>query len=144
MSSSDQEIVSSRVFPTPRERVWAAWTDPALLARWWGPKGFRNTFHRFDLRPDGQWSFLMHGPDGRDYPNESIFREITPPTRLVFDHVCAPLFRVTATFAEAGTATLLTFRMTFVSAEVCAHVKSYVVPANEENFDRLEAVLAEA
>ncbi len=88
--SSDREIVSTRVFDAPRERVFQAWTDPEHLARWWGPKGFTNTFHEFDPRPGGVWGFVMHGPDGVDYKNRSVFVEIVKPERIVFDHVSGP------------------------------------------------------
>ena len=64
---TDREIVSTRVLDAPRELVFRAFSDPDLLARWWGPEGFTNTFHEFDLRPDGAWRFVMHGPDGTDY-----------------------------------------------------------------------------
>ena len=85
----------------------------------------------------------MNGPDGTGYRNESAFVEIRAPERIVFDHL-KPMhwFRVTATFAEAGAETKLTFRMTFDTAEECARVKVFVVEANEQNFDKLEAVLA--
>ena len=99
---SDREIVTTRVFDAPRERVFKAWTDPDHLARWWGPQGFTNTFHEFDLRPGGVWRFVMHGPDGADYQNKSVFVEITKPERIVFDHVSGPRFRVTTTFREYG------------------------------------------
>ena len=68
---SDREIVTTRLLDWPRERVFRAWTDPAHLARWWGPKGFTNTFHEFDLRPGGLWRFVMHGANGADYQNKS-------------------------------------------------------------------------
>jgi len=50
-AAPDREIVSARTFAAPRERVFEAFRDPARLARWWGPRGFRNTFEVFDLRP---------------------------------------------------------------------------------------------
>src|SRR5262245_39921619 len=84
---SDREIVSARTFALPRDVGFAAWTGPARLARCWGPKGFTNTFEKFDLWPGGVWRFVMHGPDGTDYRNESVFVEIVPPERIVFDHV---------------------------------------------------------
>ena len=68
---SDREIVTTRVFDAPRELVFKAWTDPDHLAKWWGPKGFTNTFQEFDMRPGGVWRFIMHGPDGVDYKNKS-------------------------------------------------------------------------
>jgi len=140
-NTAEREIVSTRLFDSPRERVFQAWTDPAILARWWGPKGFRNTFHEFDLRPGGAWRFVMHGPDGTDYKNESVFREIEKPARIVFDHVSSPRFQVTATFDAEGGKTRVTFRMLFESVEALDRVKSFVPECNEQNFDRLEAQL---
>jgi len=140
--SSDREIVSTRVFDAPRERVFQAWTDPEHLARWWGPKGFTNTFHEFDPRPGGVWGFVMHGPDGVDYKNRSVFVEIVKPERIVFDHVSGPRFRVTATFAEEAGRTRLTWLMLFETAAEYEKVKGYAVEGNRQNLDRLEAELA--
>jgi uncharacterized protein YndB with AHSA1/START domain len=139
---TEREIVSSRVFATERERIFAAWTDPRRLARWWGPAGFTNTFADCEVRPGGRWLFVMHGPDGTDYRNESVFAEVVPPERIVVDHVSGPRFRLTATFAEHPAGTLLTWHMLFESADVCARVGAVVLPANEQNFDRLTAELA--
>lgn len=140
---SDREIVSTRVFGVPRERVFQAWTDPLQLARWWGPKGFTNTFEVFDPKPGGSWRFVMHGPDGTDYRNESRFIEVAEPERIVFRHITGPLFQATATFADEGGGTRITWRMLFDTVEAYEKVKVYAVDANEENFDRLEALLAE-
>ena len=139
---SDREIVSTRGFNAPRELVFKAWTDPDHLVHWWGPQGFTNTFHEFDLRPGGTWRFVMHGPDGTDYQNKSVFSEIVKPERIVFDHVSGPRFQVTATFADQAGKTRVTFRMLFKTAAECDKVKAYAVQANEQNFDRLEAHLA--
>ncbi|CAB3756224.1 SRPBCC family protein [Paraburkholderia humisilvae] len=141
---SGLEILSTRTFDAPRERVFLAWTDPVHLARWWGPKGFRNTFQEFELRSGGAWRFVMHGPDGVDYRNHSVFLEITEPERIVFDHMSGPHFRVIATFDEAGATvgnTKLTYRMVFETAAACAQVKTFALKANEESFDRLAAEL---
>jgi uncharacterized protein YndB with AHSA1/START domain len=142
-ASADREIVSTRVFDYPRELVFQAWTDPVHLARWWGPKGFTNTFHEFDLRRGGVWRFVMHGPDGVDYENKSVFVEVVKPERIVFNHL-EPMhkFQVTAGFVEQAGKTKVTFRMLFESAAECDRVKVFVVEANEQNFDRLEAELA--
>jgi len=142
MTDSDREIVSTRALAWPRERVFRAWTESEHLARWWGPRGFTNTFQEFDPKPGGRWQFVMHGPNGADYPNQSVFVEIVKPERIVFDHLSAPAFRVTATFAEEAAKTRLTFRMLFETAAECDKVKGFAVGANEENFDRLEAELA--
>ena len=140
---TDRDIVTSRILAAPRARVFAAWTDPVQLARWWGPAGFTNSFQEFDLRPGGHWRFTMHAPDGTGFPNHSVFIEITPPERIVFDHLSGPHFRVTTTFAEAAEGSLLTFRMRFDSAEECEAIKRYALEGNEQVFDRLVALLAE-
>lgn len=137
-----REIVTTRVVDAPRERVFRAWTDPEHLARWWGPKGFTNTFQEFDLRPGGTWRFVMRGPDGVEHKNESVFVEIVKPERIVFRHVSGPEFQVTATFAERAGKTRVTFQMLFDTAAACEKVKRFAVGANEQNFDRLEAELA--
>lgn len=142
-AAPDREIVSARTFAAPRERVFEAFRDPARLARWWGPRGFRNTFEVFDLRPGGAWRFVMHGPDGVDHPNESVFLEVEPPARIAFRHVSgAHPFEMTISLDEApGGGTRVTWRMRHETAEHCARVRPTVVRANEENLDRLAAEL---
>jgi uncharacterized protein YndB with AHSA1/START domain len=140
--SPDCEIVSTRNFNYSRNQIFNAWTDPDRLKNWWGPKGFTNTFHEFDLRPGGKWSFIMHGPDGVNYPNESIFVEIIEPELLVFNHISNPKFQIVSTFDEVpDDRTKVTFRMIFETPELCSQVKVYAVEKNEENFDRLEVEL---
>lgn len=143
-TQADRQIISARVFDVPRDQLFEAWTDPEKLAKWWGPRGFTNTFHIFDQTPGGYWHFVMHGPDGTDYQNQCIFLEIVKPERIVFDHVSAPKFRVVATFQDEDGKTKLTFRMIFDSAKVCEQLKPVCVPSNEENFDRLGALFPRA
>jgi uncharacterized protein YndB with AHSA1/START domain len=81
-----REIVLAREFDAPRECVWRALTEPRHVAQWWGPRGFTSTIAEMDLRPGGAWRHVMHGPDGVDYPNHSVFQEVTPPERLVYAH----------------------------------------------------------
>jgi uncharacterized protein YndB with AHSA1/START domain len=94
------------------------WTEPDLIARWWGPKGFTLTTHTMDVRPGGTWRFVMHGPDGTDYQNENVYVELAKPERIVYDHVSTPAHRVTATFVPQGDDTRLTMRMVFATAEL--------------------------
>lgn len=141
-SAPDREIVTRRVIPFPRPAVWRAWTEPEHLARWWGPAGFTNTFHAFDPRPGGEWRFTMHGPKGADYPNHSVFVDLTEPERIVFDHVSGHEFRVIATFGEVAGGTEVTFRQCFATARERDRIATFAVNANEQNLDRLEAELA--
>jgi uncharacterized protein YndB with AHSA1/START domain len=140
---SDREIVTTRVFDAPRELAFKAFSDPDHLVHWWGPKGFTNTFHEFDMRPGGIWRFVMHGLDGVNYKNESVFVEVVKPERIVFHHL-KPVheFQMTVTFVEQDGKTKLTWRMLFKSAAECDKVRVFAVEANEQNFDRLEAQLA--
>jgi uncharacterized protein YndB with AHSA1/START domain len=137
------EIVTTRIFNIPRELLFKAYTDPEILALWWGPKGFTNTFHEFDLRPDGKWDFTMYGPDGKDYKNKIVFREIMPIEKIVFDHASGPYYKgvVTFTDTDASNQTRLTYSMTFDSLSVYKKLKDFIIGANEENFDRLEETL---
>src|SRR6186997_2292658 len=85
-SASDREIVVSRVFDAPRALVWEAWTTPEHIAHWWGPRGFTSTIEEFDLKPGGRFKHVMHGPDGADYPNLSVFTDIVPLERIAYSH----------------------------------------------------------
>jgi uncharacterized protein YndB with AHSA1/START domain len=140
--TADREIISTHVFESPRERVFQGWSNPDQLVQWWGPDGFTNTFQEFSFAPGGEWKFIMHGPDGKNYDNHIVFEEIAAPSRVVFQHVTSPRFQVTATFDDLGAQTKVTFRMLFETAKVCEAVKIYAVEANEQNFRRLEALIA--
>jgi len=139
----DCTVVSERFLPFAPAAVFAAFADPAKLACWWGPAGFTNTIQEFNLRPGGAWRITMHGPGGTDYPNESEFLEVTPPSRLVFVHL-GPMHRywMTMTFAPQGAGTHLTWHMQFETAEEVARIGGFIAKANQENFDRLSAVLS--
>jgi uncharacterized protein YndB with AHSA1/START domain len=138
----ERDIVTVRLILAPRERVYAAWTDPGQMQRWWGPAGFSNTFHVFDLRPGGDWRFTMHGPDGTSYPNHCVFAAIRPGEQLIIDHIGEMhAFQILAGFYDCAGGTLVRFRMRFDDAAECAKVRTFAASANEENMDRLEAVL---
>jgi uncharacterized protein YndB with AHSA1/START domain len=140
-SINANEIISSRVFDAPIELVFQAWTNPEYVARWWGPNGFTNTFHEFELKPSGNWKFDMHGPDGTTYPNHIIFDEISPLKRIVLNHVSEPEFLITATFEDLGSSTKVIHRQLFKKTSVFEKVKSMCTEANEQNFDRFAEVL---
>jgi uncharacterized protein YndB with AHSA1/START domain len=141
-SDPRRELSTSRLFGAPPERVFRAFSDPARLAKWWGPKGFTNTFQEFDFRPGGAWRFVMHGPDGADYPNESVFAAIVPGARVVVSHVSRPRFELTVTFDDDGGKTRVGWRQRFESAEERDRIAKFAVDANEQNLDRLEQLLA--
>jgi uncharacterized protein YndB with AHSA1/START domain len=80
-------VVITRVFDAPRELVWQAWTDPKMLAQWFGPRVFTSSVPEWDLRVGGALRIVMHGPDGNDYPMKGVFLEIVAPERLVFSNI---------------------------------------------------------
>ncbi|MCM3273807.1 SRPBCC family protein [Paenibacillus elgii] len=141
-NADELELSTTRIFDAPRELVFKAWILPEHLSQWWGPKGFTNTFQKFDLRPGGTWEFIMHGPDGTDYRNKCVFVEIVEPERIVLQHVSGPRFQVTATFEDLAGKTRLTFRQRFETAVEFEKVKTYAIEGNEQNMDRLGALLA--
>ncbi|MES2439506.1 MAG: SRPBCC family protein [Verrucomicrobiota bacterium] len=140
MNTADDAIVNSRLIDHPRERVFEAFSNPEQIAKWWGPEGFSNTFEIFEFRPGGEWKFVMHGPNGTDYPNESRFVEIVEPERIVFDH-SGPDFHMIMTFGEEDGKTRLTWNMRFADRTQSEKLRDFLNQANQQNFDRLEAVL---
>lgn len=139
----DCELETSRILNASRERVFGAISDPKQLALWWGPNGFTNTFEEFDFRAGGTWRFVMHGPDGKNYPNHHTFGEIVKPERVVFQHLSSPRFQLIVTLEDVGAGkTKINWRQRFESAEECERVSKYCIPGNEQNLDRLAAHLA--
>lgn len=128
---SDKELVFTRSFDAPRTLVWNAWTDPAQLARWWGPNGFSITTYEHNLQKDGLWRLTMHGPDGRDYKNRIVFLEINPQEKLVYKHDGEPgeepvNFQTTVTLTEEAGVTTLTMHAVFPTATDLEYViKNY-------------------
>lgn len=141
-SAADRELTTSRRIHAPRARVWSALTDPQVIATWWGPDGFTNTFTTCDLRPGGEWTFIMHGPNGASYPNHNRFVELQAPERWVVEHVSPPHFRLTLTLTAYGTETEVHWYQAFAKATDCAALRAICVPANEQNLDRLAATVA--
>jgi uncharacterized protein YndB with AHSA1/START domain len=120
---SDREIVVTRDFNAPRELVWEAWTNPEHVVHWWGPRGFSTTIEKMDVRPGGIWKHVMHGLDGANYPNKSVFKEVVKPERIVYSHGGGreggrgAHFVATWTFdATAADKTRVTIRTVFASA----------------------------
>lgn len=133
---------TERVLCASPRSVFAAFEQPDQLARWWGPKDFTNTFEQFEFKPGGRWVFVMHGPNGANYPNESVFREIQPDAKIVIGHDSAPRFTLTVTLTARGDKTHLAWVQEFESAELAARMRPICEPANEQNLDRLQSLLA--
>ncbi|MBK8613699.1 MAG: SRPBCC domain-containing protein [Flavobacteriales bacterium] len=141
-SGAAHEVRSVRLLSASRDRVFAAWTDPEQLARWWGPKGFTNTFHAFELRPEGLWDFTMHGPNNTGFRNTCLFKRIEPPGYLEFDHLKEMHFyKAMVTLTGTPEGTRIEWTMRFDTVEELAPIRAFIELANEENLDKLEALL---
>ena len=129
---------ATRKIAAPPSSVFAAFEDSARLAVWWGPAGFTNTFETYEFKPGGKWSFVMHGPDGKNFPNEIVVTEIEPPGRIVIDHVSQPRYLLTVTLepTEDG-GTRVGWNQEFENPEVGRRLEQILVPANEQVLDRL-------
>jgi uncharacterized protein YndB with AHSA1/START domain/catechol 2,3-dioxygenase-like lactoylglutathione lyase family enzyme len=141
----DRELVITRVLDAPRELVWAAWTDPKHLPHWYGAKGWTLPVCEVDLRPGGSYRFVQAGPDASTMTSFGVYREVTPPERLVcteaFEGVAGEAVN-TLTFAEDGGSTRLTIEVLYPTPEVRdAMLETRMKDGVSESFDRLDAHL---
>jgi len=138
-SVSERSIHISRSFEAPIELVWEAWTNPDHIKNWWGPEGFTNTIEAMDVRPGGAWELVMHGPDGTDYKNKSIYQKIVPQKQIVFEHISGPKFTATIDFTEDGSKTHINWKMLFESKEQLEQVvKTFKADKGlEQNIEKL-------
>jgi uncharacterized protein YndB with AHSA1/START domain len=124
------------------ETVYEAFANPLHLKNWWGPEGFTNTIHEFDLRPTGKWILTMHGPEKGNYENAAVFNTVIPCKLVSWTRLSQPFFDMEVAFEAVDVSkTKISFKMIFKTVEELNKMKSFVVPKNEENFDRLEREL---
>jgi len=146
-ASDLKDLVLTRLINAPRELVFAAFTDPRHVRQWWGPRDFPATHVELDARVGGRWRNCLTSVDGRELWQHGVFREVVPPSRLVFTFVWEEAGErgletlVTITLADAGGRTRLTFHQTpFQSlTERDGHGYGW-----GSTFDRLEGFLAGA
>lgn len=139
-------IVISRIVSAPRELVWEVMTNPGHVVHWWGPNGFTTTIQKMEVKPSGVWKHMMHGPDGTDYPNSSVFREVVKPERIVYSHGGGKQggpgvhFVATWTFEALGDQTKVTIKMVFDTAADREHViKEYgAIEGGKQTLGRLD------
>lgn len=84
INENTQELVITRTFQAPRRIIFKAFTEPAHLAKWWGPKGFTMNALTLDLRPGGTFHYCMTSPEGMEMWGIFFYREIEAPERIVF------------------------------------------------------------
>lgn len=128
-----------RLLPASPPAVFAAMSDPARVARWWGPAGFTNTIHQFEFKPGGRWLLTMHGPDGKDYPNESRFTRVVADRVFEIEHFGGHHFLLTIELVPIDDGTEVRWRQTFDTVEHYERIAQFVASANEQNLERLAA-----
>ena len=152
-NQDNKELVITRIFDAPRELVWKAWTEPERFMRWWGPKDFTSPACKIDLRLGGKYLSCMRGPDGQDYWNTGVYREIVEPERIAYTDSFAdehgnvvpashyglsagfPLeLQVTVTFEDYGGKTKMTLKHVGIPA---GEMSDMTGAGWNESFDKL-------
>lgn len=141
-----REIIQKRTLKAPPALVWELLTNPKHLIVWWGPNGYTNTFEHCDIREGGEWRFMMHGPDGKDWPNRIQYTEVRKPELLAYVHgdLEDPKFKVRIELKDNGDGTTgFTMRSLFPTVEACNTVKSFgAVELGAQTVDKLENEIA--
>ena len=142
-SNANNPLRITGVLNAPVDLVWKVWTNREHIPNWWGPAGFTSTVHTMEVQEGGEWKLTLHGPDGKNYPNRSIFKEIIPFKKIVFEHF-NPHFMTTVLFESKGGETLIDWSLLFDTAEM----REIVVKAHnaekgqKENLEKLERYLS--
>jgi uncharacterized protein YndB with AHSA1/START domain len=141
-NTANRTLSISRTINAPVALVWEVWTEPGHIANWWGPNGFTNTITCMNVEPGGEWNLTMHGPDGTDFKNKSIFREVVLHKKLVYEHYF-PNFIATVEFEDMGNKTHLSWSMLFESEEqFIAVVKAHKADEGlKQNVEKLNTYL---
>ena len=148
-ATADREIVLSRVINAQRELVFEAFTEVRHLSRWWGPEGFSTTTRSFEFRVGGEWVFVLHGPDGTDYPEWISWTEIVPPERIALVHgefrADPNAFESLITFEPDSTATRIEMRTVFPTKELRdeAVEKYHAIEGGQQTLGNLAAYITE-
>jgi uncharacterized protein YndB with AHSA1/START domain len=147
LKGDPREINIVRVIDAPIHRVFAAFSDPAGMATWWGPNGFTTTTRSMEFRVGGVWDYTMHGPDGTDYPNYVTYTAIESGRLIAYDHGTdashPATFKAAITFAPDGKGTRVRLRLMLADAkERPGYVAFGAVEGGYQNLERLAAYLA--
>ncbi len=144
---SEREFMITRVFDAPRALVFRSYTDPQLIPRWWGPRGFTTVVEQMDVRPGGRWRFVQRDPKGMQHAFNGIYRDVRSPERLVytFEYEGTPghVMVETDSFSEIDGKTLLTVNALFDSnADRDAMIRSGMEEGSNQTMERLAELLA--
>ncbi len=143
----EREIHVERTFDAPRDRVFAAYTDPELIPQWWGPYGTTTTVEELDATAGGRWRFVIHNSDGSETGFRGVFREVIAPERIVWTfeweglpgHVSVD----TATFEDLGNRTRVVSTTVFHTPEERdGMLESGMEKGMNETYARLDELMA--
>ena len=144
---SDREIHVEREFDAPRDRVFAAYTDPELIPQWWGPHGTTTIVDQMDVRAGGSWRFVARNEDGSETAFRGTYREVTPPERIVqtfeWEGMPGHVSVDTAEFQDLGDRTrVITTSIFHTPEERDGMLGSGMEKGMNETFERLDELLA--
>ena len=150
---SETNLTITRDFDAPRDLVWTAWTEPEHIAHWFGPEGFSTRVEEYEFKSGGRFKYVMIGPDGKEYPGVSVFKEISPKDRIVATDEFGDRYKeknpdvpsgmiVTETFEDLGGRTKVTISIDHASAaDKKKHEEMGVVAGWGSTLDKLEKYL---
>ena len=143
MNLEKNQIGLERMLNAPIDLVWKVWTEPEHIQHWWGPNGFTNSISKMEAKNGGEWKFIMHGPDGKDWDNFNIFKELVFHEKIVIVHQGPPYFDMNVFFEDLGEKTKLTIISNFESEEILKKIleDAVVKEGLKQNIDKLEAYL---
>ncbi len=141
-----QEITSTTVLDAPRELVFRAYTEPKLLAQWWGPRRYAIVIDKFDARPGGEWRVIHRAEDGGEHGFRGVHHEVTAPERIVatfeYEGVPGHVALQIATFEPLGNKTRLVAHTVFESVmDRDGMVASGMEEGANESMERLAELL---
>ena len=144
---TDREIHIERVFDAPRDKVFAAYTNPELIPEWWGPRGTTTVVDRMDVKPGGAWRFATRDADGSETAFRGSYREVTAPERIVqtfeWEGLPGHVSVETAVFEDLGDRTRVVTTSVFDTTEDRdGMLQSGMEGGMNETYDRLDELLA--
>jgi len=146
MMDDTYTLVTAKEMDVTPELIWAAWTDAAKIAKWWGPAGFESTVEELNVRDGGKFRVVMHGPDGVDYPNVYVFEKVERPKQLIYTNQGSKQFGLepfqsVVDLEPVGDKTKVTLKMRFTSEEEKQkHVQQFHADqGSRELLERLES-----
>lgn len=137
-------ITSERTFAADRATLFRAFSDPAMLEKWWGPHDFANRIVEFDFRNGGVFRIIMTASNNTDFDNRWTFEDIRPGERIVaFHHEPMHAFGLDMHYEDVAGGTRLIWRMSFEDTRDNRDIEKFLAAANQQNFDRLETLIAD-